>query len=103
MATYFWFLGDLFIVCLFAISFTTAYRYIHQRRKLESHGVYSELQIQHRLRRSIYKHVMCKSFATQNLYCTSIRSLIQLLFVQSSRLWKVFGFENLQNVPITYH
>ena len=67
VATYFWFLGDLFIVCLFAISFTTAYRYIHQRRKLESHGVYSELQIQHRLRRSIYKHVMCKSFAIEKL------------------------------------
>merc|ERR1719323_326428 len=47
VATYFWFLGDLFIVCLFAISFTTAYRYIHKRRKLEAHGVYSELQIQH--------------------------------------------------------
>jgi hypothetical protein len=31
VATYFLFLGDLFIVCIFAISFTTAYRYIHLR------------------------------------------------------------------------
>ena len=27
VATYFLFLGDLFIVCIFAISFTTAYRF----------------------------------------------------------------------------
>lgn len=58
VATYFWFLGDLFIVCLFAISFTTAYRYIHLRRKLESNRNFSERQIQQKLTRSIYKHVM---------------------------------------------
>lgn len=58
VATYFWFLGDLFIVCFFAISFTTAYRYIHLRRKLEETRMYSESQIQQKIQRSIYKHVM---------------------------------------------
>lgn len=62
VATYFWFLGDLFIVCFFAISFTTAYRYIHLRRKLEDSQIYSEEQIQQKIQRSIYKHVMCKWF-----------------------------------------
>ena len=60
MATYFWFLGDLFIVCLLALSFTTAYRYIHLRRKLEDARLYTEQQIQQKIQRSIYKHVMCK-------------------------------------------
>ena len=60
IATYFWFLGDLFIVCFFAISFTTAYRYIHMRRKLEDSRLYTEPQIQQKIQRSIYKHVMCK-------------------------------------------
>ena len=83
VATYFWFLGDLFIVCLFAISFTTAYRweilmiliimlfsviiifrYIHLRRKLEANREMTESQIQMKLRRSIYKHVMCKKNQT---------------------------------------
>merc|ERR1711935_51905 len=58
IATYFWFLGDLFIVCFFAISFTTAYRYIHLRRKLEDSRLYTEPQIQQKIQRSIYKHVM---------------------------------------------
>merc|ERR1719391_200359 len=35
VGTYFWFMGDLFIVCFFAISFVSAYRYIHLRHKLE--------------------------------------------------------------------
>jgi len=58
VATYFWFLGDLFIVCLLALSFTTAYRYIHLRRKLEDARLYTEQQIQQKIQRSIYKHVM---------------------------------------------
>jgi len=58
IATYFWFLGDLFIVCFIAISFTTAYRYIHLRRKLEESRLYTEPQIQQKIQRSIYKHVM---------------------------------------------
>lgn len=58
VATYFLFLGDLFIVCIFAISFTTAYRYIHLRRKLEMTRNFTESQIQLKIQRSIYKHVM---------------------------------------------
>ena len=57
MATYFLFLGDLFIVCFFAISFTTAYRYIHLRRKLEDAGCFTQHQIAAKIQRSIYKHV----------------------------------------------
>ena len=67
MATYFWFLGDLFIVCLFALSFTTAYRYIHLRYKLEASKTYSEFQIQQKIQRSIYKHVMCKLIFDQDV------------------------------------
>ena len=107
VATYFWFLGDLFIVCLFAISFTTAYRYIHQRRKLESHGVYSELQIQHRLRRSIYKHVMCKSFRTAQLTMTthsriwtSTKSVILYGHINSNPR-RVFDWRNVPHAGLS--
>ena len=60
VATYFLFLGDLFIVCFFAVSFVTAYRYIHHRRKLEDAGCYTDTQIAAKIQRSIYKHVLCK-------------------------------------------
>ena len=62
VATYFLFLGDLFIVCFFAVSFVTAYRYIHHRRKLEDAGCYTDTQIAAKIQRSIYKHVLCKYY-----------------------------------------
>ncbi|TRY81101.1 hypothetical protein TCAL_07791 [Tigriopus californicus] len=68
VATYFWFLGDLFIVCLFAISFTTAYRYIHMRRKFSGNRTLSEKNIQQKIRRSIYKHVLWLS----PVYCGTL-------------------------------
>jgi len=58
VATYFLFLGDLFIVCFIAVSFVTAYRYIHLRRKLEDAGCYTDTQIAAKIQRSIYKHVL---------------------------------------------
>ena len=53
-------MGDLFIVCFIAVSFVTAYRYIHLRRKLEDAGCYTDTQIAAKIQRSIYKHVLCK-------------------------------------------
>ena len=84
MATYFWFLGDLFIVCLFALSFTTAYRYIHLRRKLEDMAVYTEVQIQQKIQRSIYKHVMCKSYCLTSkciLSSSSTSTLMKTFYI----------------------
>ncbi len=40
-------------------------RYIHLRRKLESERLLSEQQIQLKLRRSIYKHVMCELITSE--------------------------------------
>ena len=60
--TYFVFLGDLFIVCVFAVSFLSAYRYNHLRRKLKLD--YQESRMQQRVVRKkiedrIYHSIPC--------------------------------------------
>ena len=60
VGTYFWFMGDLFIVCFFATSFVSAYRYIHLRHKLELDNKTNranEKQIQKVIQARIYKNV----------------------------------------------
>jgi len=64
VGTYFWFMGDLFIVCFFATSFVSAYRYIHLRHKLELDNKTNranEKQIQKVIQARIYKNVACLS------------------------------------------
>ena len=60
VGTYFWFMGDLFIVCFFATSFVSAYRYIHLRYKLELDKKHNKEQIRKVIQDRIYKNVACK-------------------------------------------
>jgi len=61
VGTYFWFMGDLFIVCFFATSFVSAYRYIHLRYKLELDKKHNKEQIRKVIQDRIYKNVACLS------------------------------------------
>ena len=68
VGTYFWFMGDLFIVCFFATSFVSAYRYIHLRHKLELDNKTNranEKQIQKVIQARIYKNVACEYTTTK--------------------------------------
>ena len=63
VAAYFWFLGALFVVCIFAISFVSAYRYIHLRHRLEldqARQKATERQIRAYIQERIYRNVTCK-------------------------------------------
>lgn len=95
VATYFLFLGDLFIVCIFAISFTTAYRYIHLRRKFELDNTYNEQQIQQKIRRSIYKHVMWLS----PKHCGTLPFSFLSWFVYSTYLVGKVGLILTSDIP----
>ena len=66
VGTYFWFMGDLFIVCFFATSFVSAYRYIHLRYKLELDKRHNKEQIREVIQARIYKNVACKYILPTN-------------------------------------
>ncbi|XP_071747713.1 uncharacterized protein [Lepeophtheirus salmonis] len=82
VATYFWFLGDLFIVCFIATSCITAYRYIHLRNKYSARNMYSEDLIEGKIHHSIYKYI---SFLSPK-YCGTLPFSFISWFVYSTYL-----------------